>query len=193
MERKSTEDLFSVDPIDAAKLGMGRQVPPELRPIRELMVAILEDAVNCLSSRACSSPCYHYKRGQDCKWHDAIAWFLEKDSEYPYSFENVCETLSFDPEYLRRGLIQKHRLTAHRNLFLPERICIRLLLNEARKTPNRKAFSIGDFYEFLPDINPQIVRQYAERLVDLGFFLASAMNDKKIFLYPTKYFRRTAR
>ncbi len=40
-------------------------------------------------------------------------WILEKDGDWFFSFENVCETLGFYPDYIRHGLLAwkeaKHR------------------------------------------------------------------------------------
>ena len=32
-------------------------------------------------------------------------WFLEKDGDYVFSFENICETLELHPDYIRQGLM----------------------------------------------------------------------------------------
>lgn len=69
-------------------------------PERRLMVAILEDAVSCLSKdpRRCPRP-------QRKSFEEAHSWINANDMEgWVFSFTNVCETLGFDPTYLRRGL-----------------------------------------------------------------------------------------
>ena len=67
---------------------------------RRLMVAILEDAVSCLTRdpRRCARP-------QRKSFEEAHSWINANDAEsWVFSFTNVCETLGFDPAYLRRGL-----------------------------------------------------------------------------------------
>jgi hypothetical protein len=32
-------------------------------------------------------------------------WILEKNAEWLFSFENICETLQLNPDYIRRGLL----------------------------------------------------------------------------------------
>jgi len=36
---------------------------------------------------------------------EAEEWFLEKDGEALYSFENICETLGLHPDPIRKGLL----------------------------------------------------------------------------------------
>ncbi|MBI4525692.1 MAG: hypothetical protein HY695_17995 [Deltaproteobacteria bacterium] len=67
----------------------------------ELMLAILEDAVACFQK---------YVREQGGKgkalFRDAENWILSKNSDWLFSFENICEVLGFDPKYLRQGLMR---------------------------------------------------------------------------------------
>lgn len=71
----------------------------ELDSERRLMMAILEDAVNCFRKHG---------RATDPKarqlFLDAEEWIASTDASWLFSFENVCATLGFDAEYLRRGL-----------------------------------------------------------------------------------------
>ena len=72
-------------------------------PERRLMVAILEDAVSCLSMnlRRCSLR-------QRKQYEEAKHWVTaEEESEWIFSFRNICEVLGMDPSYLRRGLIRQ--------------------------------------------------------------------------------------
>ncbi len=67
---------------------------------RRLMVAILEDAVSCLSKNPRRCP-----RQQKKSFEEARSWINASDEDgWVFSFTNVCETLGFDPGYLRRGL-----------------------------------------------------------------------------------------
>jgi hypothetical protein len=72
-----------------------------LSPERELMVAILEEAVadyqRCWKARD--------KKGME-RFADAQAWILESDSEWIFSFINCCEALGIEPDYLRQGLLR---------------------------------------------------------------------------------------
>ena len=64
-----------------------------------LMLAILEDAVNCYLKYAAAK---EKKAGQQFK--EAEEWIFERHSDWLFSFENICEILGIDPEYLRDGL-----------------------------------------------------------------------------------------
>jgi hypothetical protein len=69
-------------------------------PERRLVVAVLEDAVECFQKHI---------RAQDEKarqlFIDAEEWICSEDRSWPFSFENVCDLLQINPQYLRRGLI----------------------------------------------------------------------------------------
>jgi hypothetical protein len=63
-----------------------------------LMLAVLRDAVECLQLHALS----------ECAWEkqlfrEAERWILATNSNWLFSFENICETLQLDPGYIRRG------------------------------------------------------------------------------------------
>ncbi len=69
-------------------------------PERRLMVAVLEDAVSCLSKNPRRGA-----RQQRRAFEEAHSWVNAEDAEsWIFSFANVCETLGLDPGYLRRGL-----------------------------------------------------------------------------------------
>ncbi len=69
-------------------------------PERRLMVALLEDAVSCLAK----DPGRCSRRQRKC-FEEAQEWIHTRDTEdWIFSFTNVCETLGFNPEYLRNGL-----------------------------------------------------------------------------------------
>lgn len=38
----------------------------------------------------------------------AMAYVMSDDRSWPYSFENLCETVGLDAEYLRRGIQAVH-------------------------------------------------------------------------------------
>ena len=76
-------------------------------PERRLMAAVLEDAVSCLSRdpRRCAPR-------QRRHFEEAKSWInATEEQDWIFSFTNVCETLGFDPAYLRRGLNQWSMLT----------------------------------------------------------------------------------
>jgi hypothetical protein len=82
---------------DFARIYRSRPLSPE----RELMVAVLEEALadyqRCWKARD--------KKGME-RFADAQAWILESDSEWIFSFINCCEALGIEPDYLRQGLLR---------------------------------------------------------------------------------------
>ncbi|HEU4341178.1 MAG TPA: hypothetical protein VFU31_06380 [Candidatus Binatia bacterium] len=81
-----------------------------LEPEKKLMLAVLEDAIACFQK---------YVSARDGKgkmlFQEAEEWFQEKGGDWLFSFSNVCETLGFNPDYLRQGLAQwkANRLEGH--------------------------------------------------------------------------------
>jgi hypothetical protein len=72
-----------------------------LEPEKKLMLAVLEDAIACFQK---------YVFARDGKgrmlFQESEEWVLDTNSDWLFSFGNVCETLGFNPEYLRQGLAQ---------------------------------------------------------------------------------------
>ena len=63
------------------------------------MLAVLEEAVHCFQEYVLSTRPRKQRLFQEVK-----EWLIEKDSEYLYSFENICDTLGLHPHYIRQGL-----------------------------------------------------------------------------------------
>jgi hypothetical protein len=84
-------------------------------PERRLMVAILEDAVSCLSTDL--HRCNPRQRKQ---YEEAKAWVAADDeSEWIFSFKNICEVLGMNPGYLRHGLIHPQSSSGRRSSSAP--------------------------------------------------------------------------
>ena len=68
---------------------------------RRLMIAVLEDAVHCFMKQL---------HATDPKarqlFVDAEEWITAEDPTWFFSFDNVCDTLDLDPEYVRQGLFK---------------------------------------------------------------------------------------
>ena len=101
----SSEDsgrLFEPDTVLAAQFYATFKGSPFKQPELRLMAAVLEDAIACLSIK--TRPATARQRKQ---LEDARNWFAAEDeSEWIFSFKNICEALGINPAYLRRGLIQ---------------------------------------------------------------------------------------
>src|SRR3990172_10140208 len=66
---------------------------------RRLMLAVLQDAVECYQKYALARD----PRGR-LLFEDAYVWIESGEREWPFSYENICEVLGLHPEYIRRGL-----------------------------------------------------------------------------------------
>lgn len=97
-----TGKLFEPDTVLPAQFYSMFKSSQYREPERRLMVAILEDAVSCLSAdlRQCNPK-------QKKQYEEAKHWVTtDEESEWIFSFKNICEVLGMDPSYLRRGLIR---------------------------------------------------------------------------------------
>ena len=93
--------MVIVDPIISETImgGAGRNGPASAE--RELMVAVLADAIECY---------WKYIRSKSRTglrlYRDAHDWLFADNEQQPFSFRNICETLSLDPVFIRRGITQ---------------------------------------------------------------------------------------
>ncbi len=74
------------------------------RPEAALMHAVLEDAVNCVRYGLRATD-----RRKQRLAREAEEWLLSDDSEWPFSFVNICTVLGLEPQYIRRGLQRWHQ------------------------------------------------------------------------------------
>lgn len=94
-----TDGWVAAEPSDAHNFEKEQR-----RTVREgeerLMMAILEDAVLCFQQYALST-----RPREKRRFEEAEEWFLDKESDYIFSFQFICETLGFHPDHIRRGLM----------------------------------------------------------------------------------------
>lgn len=86
----------------------GRQ---PLGPEEMLMLAVLNDAIECVQEYTCM-----VDGKKERLFLEAMEWILKRDSDWHFSFENICDTLRLDPNYVRRGLLTQQRLEARARL-----------------------------------------------------------------------------
>ncbi len=72
-------------------------------PENALLAAILEDAVE--EYRKYSGA--HDSKGRS-RFNEVEEWFNRSDKEWIFSFENICELLGLDLEYVRHQLFKAH-------------------------------------------------------------------------------------
>jgi hypothetical protein len=83
-------------------------------PEEKLMFAVLTDAIECFQKYLGAS-----SRRYRALFAEAEAWIASKESHWPYSFEQICQTLNLSPSYIRLGLVQWR--TAHESKSGPRR------------------------------------------------------------------------
>jgi hypothetical protein len=88
--------------LDPADIGVIEKLfKKDIREREEkLMLAVLANAVEYFQKYVLARK----PRGKQL-FQEAEDWFLEKDSEDLFSFENICETLQLHPDYIRQGLL----------------------------------------------------------------------------------------
>jgi hypothetical protein len=91
--------LFEPDTLLSAQYMETLRRNTLLEPEKRLMLAMLEDAINCFQA-------YVTMQGgrQRKMFNDAEKWIMMMDDDWIFSFVSVCETLGFNPEYVRQGL-----------------------------------------------------------------------------------------
>jgi hypothetical protein len=95
-----TDGWVSLDP---AETGLIEAVYKKtLREGEErLMLAVLENAVEYFQKYVLA----RNPRGKQL-FQETEEWFLGKDSDGLFSFENICETLQLHPDYIRQALLR---------------------------------------------------------------------------------------
>ena len=94
-----TDGWVSLDPADLNLIDSVYK--KTLREGEErLMLAVLENAVEYFQKYVLARK----PKGKQL-FQEAEEWFLDKDGETLYSFENICETLGLHPDPIRKGLL----------------------------------------------------------------------------------------
>ena len=96
-----TASLFPPDTLLSTQYFDHRRRNAFLEPEKKLMLAILEDAIQCFQANY-SARCGKRKRLFD----DARKWIFESCDEWVFGFENICSALEFCPDYIREGLLR---------------------------------------------------------------------------------------
>ena len=93
--------LFQPDTLLSAQYFDTLRRKTLLEPEKRLMLAVLDDAINCYRDNMFS------RQGTNKRLFDeAEEWIATPGGDWIFSFDNVCESLGFNPEYVRRGLLR---------------------------------------------------------------------------------------
>lgn len=66
---------------------------------RRLMLAVLEDAIDCFQKYAHTNDL----RGRQL-FLESYEWIMSADKRWLFSFENICQIVDMNPDYIRQGL-----------------------------------------------------------------------------------------
>jgi len=99
-----SESLLQRDPATTAQFFEVFRRENRFMPEKRLMFAVLEDAIICFQKYA---PARNHREAR--LFCEAESWIFESDSDWWFSFENICAHLGIDPNYLRRGLAPSDR------------------------------------------------------------------------------------
>jgi hypothetical protein len=90
----------SFDPVDGGVID--RLFKKDIREGEEgLMLAVLENAIEYFQKYALAQ-----SEREKRLFKEAEEWIMEKNSDWFFSFENICETLELYPDYIRQGLLR---------------------------------------------------------------------------------------
>jgi hypothetical protein len=91
--------LFEPDALLPAQFYAAFRGSSAVKGEKRLMLAVLEDALDCYQKYAVA------RDGHGRQLFDeAHEWINSPARDWFFSFENICETLEINAEYLRRGL-----------------------------------------------------------------------------------------
>ena len=96
----SLAELFTPDIILPEQFFEGARRDSYISGEKALMLAVLEDGIRCFQEHL-RNP----RSNPRLLSQQAEQWIRAVDYEWPFSFNNVCETLGIDPEALREKLL----------------------------------------------------------------------------------------
>lgn len=69
------------------------------------MLAVLEEAIHCLRGKGLNGK---RDKGEIKRLsRDAEKWFLDRGSDYIFSFENICQVLGINPASARAEILRR--------------------------------------------------------------------------------------
>ena len=128
---ESLAELFTPDIILPEQFFDGARRDSYISGEKALMLAVLEDGIRCFQEHLRnprSNPRLLSQQAED--------WIKAIDYEWPFSFQNVCETLGINPEALRGALLawKAKRLAALERGTVASKKVYRLHLRTKRTT-----------------------------------------------------------
>ena len=108
----SLSDILGPDVILPQQFFEGPRGDSDFSPEKALMLAVLEDAIRCFQEY------FRTTRARPRMLsRQAERWIRTRDWNWPFSFNNVCEALSIDPDCMRDALLRmkyEHLMSSQR-------------------------------------------------------------------------------
>ena len=131
MVTREQNSLFDPEVVLPDQMFPGAKLPAFVQSEGRLMLAILQDAVDCYQRHALARNPRHREEFEEAK-----AWITSSDSDWVFSFENICNVLGIDPDYVRSGLA--NRAPARRYGARPDRQAPRIVPLDSRRAGRRE-------------------------------------------------------
>jgi hypothetical protein len=111
-------DLFQPDTLLSREYWDGYRSKTSLAPEKMLMLAVLEDSIDCIRK--------HARAPQSLAFREEVSWLLERTADHLYSFENVCAVLELDANCIREALLdwtgkKATRMPRSKRSFVPKK------------------------------------------------------------------------
>ena len=100
-EFEALTDLFGPDIVLPEQIIAGYRNDSFLSGEKALMVAVLEDGIRCFQEHLTNQ-----RYNPRLLSQEAEEWIRTEDWNWPFSFNNVCDTLGLSPEALRSALLR---------------------------------------------------------------------------------------
>ena len=75
-----------------------------LEPEKALLLAVLEDAIHCFRHYSTA-----YERVGQQRFREAESWIRGHRRDWVFTFDNVCDLLGIEPDYLHRKIFEGER------------------------------------------------------------------------------------
>lgn len=103
--------IFEPDTISPSQFyGKNSPLSSQMEGQRRLMLAILQDAIECLEKYRGSRNSLHREL-----YRDALGWVQDESADWLFCFSNVCDFLGFDAAYLRQSILARERRVGKAN------------------------------------------------------------------------------
>ena len=97
---ESNPQLFQPDTLLPSQFFHALRRKTSQEPEKRLVMAILQDAIECYQKHLFARE----SKAQQL-FVDAEEWLMSDARDYFFAFDNICELLDINPEFLRRGLL----------------------------------------------------------------------------------------